>query len=110
MAFDIEKRRASWRRYNKSPKRPDRAWNYRQSAKGREAKLRYVTSPKGQETAWQYAHSFASEAQGDRHTPEARKRERETRRTRARESHFRLMIVPPGGIGLYAANRVGSST
>jgi hypothetical protein len=84
--IDIEKRRASWARYNTSPKGRERARDYRLSPKGREAKLRYVTSPKGQETVWQYARTIERQAAGSRHTMAAREREQIKRRTKAREA------------------------
>jgi len=76
---DIEKRRASWRRYNTSPKGHDRQWKYQRTWKYQEAKQRYADSPKGQDTAWRYAHENIGRQAQVSHTPAARLAEAHTR-------------------------------
>jgi hypothetical protein len=84
--IDMEKRRASWRRYNTSPLGQDRAWRYRQTPLYQEAKRRYVESPKGQDTAWRYEHdNLDRQARNNRHTPAARERDQIKRRRKVRE-------------------------
>jgi hypothetical protein len=76
--IDMEKRRASWRRYNTSPRGHDRAWRHRQGPLYQEAKRRYVESPKGRETTWRYEHE-SLDRKARRHTPAAREREASAR-------------------------------
>ena len=84
--IDMEKRRASWRRYNTLPLGQDRAWRYRQTPLYQEAKRRYVELPKGQDTAWRYEHdNLDRQARNNRHTPAAREREQIKRRRKVRE-------------------------
>lgn len=83
--IDMEKRRASWRRYNTSPRGQDRAWRYRQTPKGQEAKRRYVGSPKGQDRAWRYELDGRQD-RSNRHSPAARERERIKRRQKRLEA------------------------
>ena len=85
--IDMEKRRASWRRYNTSPRGSDRAWRHRQTPKYWEAKRRYVESPKGRDTAWRYEHdNLDRQARNNRHTPAARERDRIKRRRKRLEA------------------------
>jgi hypothetical protein len=85
--IDQEKRRASWRRYNRSPRGLDRAWRYRQTPLYWDAKRRYVESPKGGDTAWRYEHENPNrQARINQHTAAGRERGRVKANRKRREA------------------------
>ena len=104
--IDMEKRRASWRRYNTSPLGQDRAWRYRQTPLYQEAKRRYVELPKGQDTAWRYEYdNLDRQARNNRHTPAAREREQIKRRRKVRELAADNLVRDAAQYRLAQANR-----